>query len=659
MLSVAGALAFSGCTSGATPSAGSARDRAAEYVRAVGAHDGSRLCAMFSAPLRRRFEIPIRNQKPDCAKTVTALIGFVEDAGTPVWKGVRFARVEEVAVRDGRATVSFGALHRIAEYDARLHREVEHPVRLEDRLDLVWQDGEWRLDRAGATLAASGAAVDKPAPARTDSPEHVVRDYLLGISGGPVDVCPIVPATFGCEQRRSRWWSDDPSPLWQSAAIRRLSVRVDGDSAVVDAAVQVADVQGAPGHERLLARPMRADMHVRRVRGRWTIQPSDAISRHALGLPPEPASARPSGSPLALPAGVHPRTVIAGRGDDALLFFTRGQSLALRAAVVHGTSLSSSSHVVAQQQITGAVQLAADPSSGGAVAAWVETGATIMVRRIGRSGAPAGPAHAVGVISAGADEKGAEVSPYLSALSASRDGHVLVGWSVTAMSSRPRLDGIVVDPTLKHASAQCMLADDPGYGLALTPSPSGWLTAVLLADQPDPTQETAPQISMGGVPVRRHRSSRGRGWTGIEQAGPLGPPALGSTAKGALMAYAHGDRPATVLAQPLTLNGEPIGQPVELSATPTAPAASVRPQVLVRGSGYRVAWSTPSDRRSAGALTYVDVDARGRTRGAPVTISLRAREMASMPIAHVLMRSSTTLAADGRRRTATTILTLP
>src|SRR5439155_20268704 len=123
-------------------------------------------------------------------------------SGTPEWKGVRLDGVDDIAERDGGAEVTFGVIHRISEHDATLARDVIHQVRLEDRLDLVSEGATWRLASEGGTLGAAGLRFDKPRAARRDTPEHAVRDYLLGLSGGPVDICPIVSETIDCEHGR-------------------------------------------------------------------------------------------------------------------------------------------------------------------------------------------------------------------------------------------------------------------------------------------------------------------------------------------------------------------------------------------------------------------------------------------------------------------------
>jgi hypothetical protein len=90
-LLVASALVFTGCGVGASAGSDDPAELARDYVEAINARDGERVCALMTAGAAAEPSVPDRNLF--CDSTVSGFIGYVEDAGMPEFLECRLGGV--------------------------------------------------------------------------------------------------------------------------------------------------------------------------------------------------------------------------------------------------------------------------------------------------------------------------------------------------------------------------------------------------------------------------------------------------------------------------------------------------------------------------------------------------------------------------------------
>jgi hypothetical protein len=146
-----------GCDSGASPSAESARrgvgssplESAEAHVAAINAHDGQSICSLMLDSAAYDFRIP---NWGECPKFVSAFIGYYEDSPDQEFKRARLLSIEEAA--------QSGELRRV-----RMKVQVDFEGGSETIDDTAWfveRDGRWRLARASALLYAAFGGASAP-----------------------------------------------------------------------------------------------------------------------------------------------------------------------------------------------------------------------------------------------------------------------------------------------------------------------------------------------------------------------------------------------------------------------------------------------------------------------------------------------------------------
>ncbi len=100
------ALALASCQPNHEPSAAAAQGTVRDYVAAIDARDGQRLCALFEPGALDHLKLPKR--AGSCAGSVAASIGYRDPRGYPVWRRTRIERFRSIVVHGStaRATVT-------------------------------------------------------------------------------------------------------------------------------------------------------------------------------------------------------------------------------------------------------------------------------------------------------------------------------------------------------------------------------------------------------------------------------------------------------------------------------------------------------------------------------------------------------------------------
>jgi hypothetical protein len=113
-----------------------------EYVEAIDAGDGARVCGVLAPGAIKSFQLP--RERGACAGSIVASIGHRDPRGFPVLDRARLDSIDDVAVGAGEARVRATITIRFA---GRAQRSVES-----DLIYLVETEGEWRIARPSATL---------------------------------------------------------------------------------------------------------------------------------------------------------------------------------------------------------------------------------------------------------------------------------------------------------------------------------------------------------------------------------------------------------------------------------------------------------------------------------------------------------------------------
>jgi hypothetical protein len=403
------------------------------YVRAIDRHDGKTICSLFSEDLHERVQRQIdRFKRPgfsDCAKVISAFIGYVEDSGQPEWKHVALDGITHVEADGRSARVYLTVTHRIKEYDfvAKPPRNVTAPVISADVLSLK-NEGGWKIANVGGVLALAGprfedavAPEDSPAPASPRAAaERFARDYLSGLSGGLVDPCKQLaskpPPSRPCRAPYAvnNLLSVHEGPLWEAALASRVSATVAGETANVRIQASERYLALEDSSYVLQNRPVAATMRLKQVSGQWKLAATDLLTAHALGIPvTESRTASALRGPALLDGAsartcAHPRAptqhcpirqppvVLASRGGKTLLawFATAGRDhMEIRVRSLTGTRPDGPSRIAATLNTPAAASVprpgylegASDPRTGRALLVWAQGSAADT------GGTPSGP----------------------------------------------------------------------------------------------------------------------------------------------------------------------------------------------------------------------------------------------------------------------------
>jgi Putative lumazine-binding len=134
-------------------------ERAArEYLEAIDAGDGARVCAVLAPGAIQNLELP--RERAGCAPALDDSIGYRDPRGYPVFDSARVEAIKDVTLGAGQARVTATVVTRFADRD--------QPSIEDDLIYLVELDGEWRVVKPSATLYR---AVGKPeAPPQVIAP---------------------------------------------------------------------------------------------------------------------------------------------------------------------------------------------------------------------------------------------------------------------------------------------------------------------------------------------------------------------------------------------------------------------------------------------------------------------------------------------------------
>jgi hypothetical protein len=126
-----------------------ARRAVREYVEAIDARDGARVCAVLAPGAIQSFQLP--REQGGCAGSLRASIGYRDPRGFPVFGDARLDSIGEVTVGAGEARVTATVVTEFADRD--------QPSIEDDVIYLVQLGGEWLIAKPSSTLYR---AVGKP-----------------------------------------------------------------------------------------------------------------------------------------------------------------------------------------------------------------------------------------------------------------------------------------------------------------------------------------------------------------------------------------------------------------------------------------------------------------------------------------------------------------
>ena len=141
---------------GGTAASAGARARAIEatvrdYVAALDARNGKRVCELFVPGAIEEVKLPQR--KGSCAASLRASIGYEDPRGLPVWKGATVNQVtSKIARNDARAVATV-----VTEFADRAQPSVE-----DDVIYLARSGRLWKIAKPSSTLYRAVGIADVP-----------------------------------------------------------------------------------------------------------------------------------------------------------------------------------------------------------------------------------------------------------------------------------------------------------------------------------------------------------------------------------------------------------------------------------------------------------------------------------------------------------------
>ena len=112
------------------------------YVAALNEHDGARACALFVPGALASVDFP--RDRGDCARSLSASVGYRDPRGFPVYDRSRVARIPRVAITGPDARVTATIVTRFA--------EGREPSIEDDLVYLAKRGGRWLIVKPSATL---------------------------------------------------------------------------------------------------------------------------------------------------------------------------------------------------------------------------------------------------------------------------------------------------------------------------------------------------------------------------------------------------------------------------------------------------------------------------------------------------------------------------
>jgi hypothetical protein len=112
------------------------------YVAALNEHDGARACALFVPGALASVDFP--RDRGDCARSLSASVGYRDPRGFPVYDRSRVARIPRVAITGSDARVTATIVTRFA--------EGREPSIEDDLVYLTKRGGRWLIVKPSATL---------------------------------------------------------------------------------------------------------------------------------------------------------------------------------------------------------------------------------------------------------------------------------------------------------------------------------------------------------------------------------------------------------------------------------------------------------------------------------------------------------------------------
>jgi hypothetical protein len=154
---LASALTLTGCGVGASGRPDTPEGLAHDYVAAINASDGERVCALMTADAATELSVPDRNVS--CDRTVSGFIGYVEDAGMPEFLEYRLG-----GVRPGETQGEYSSI-RLSLEVRRRSTSAEQAFETCSFEDTVWlrhEGGELRIAKPSTALYVAFGATSIP-----------------------------------------------------------------------------------------------------------------------------------------------------------------------------------------------------------------------------------------------------------------------------------------------------------------------------------------------------------------------------------------------------------------------------------------------------------------------------------------------------------------
>lgn len=223
---LASALVLTGCAVGAPGGSGSPEELARDYVAAINARDGERVCGLMTAGAAAELSIPDKNIP--CERTVAGFIGYVEDAGMP-----EFLEYQLGGVRPGATQGEYSSIRLSLEGRRRSSsgEQAFETCRFEDTVWLTHQGDDLRIAKPSLALYVAFGATN-------------VQDGILAPPGVDATTGEDVEQRLECEPNEGV--QPDPEAPRQSPA--GLAALLDEESDQVSD-VRCVEADGSDGYD--------------------------------------------------------------------------------------------------------------------------------------------------------------------------------------------------------------------------------------------------------------------------------------------------------------------------------------------------------------------------------------------------------------------------
>ena len=123
-----------------------------DYVAALDAGDGGRVCRLVAPGALAEFELP--RPRGDCERSLSASIGYRDPRGLPVFEGAEIADLGSLEIEPGQATVIATIVTSFAD---RAEPSIE-----DDIVHMTRASGRWLIAKPSATLYRAVGIADVP-----------------------------------------------------------------------------------------------------------------------------------------------------------------------------------------------------------------------------------------------------------------------------------------------------------------------------------------------------------------------------------------------------------------------------------------------------------------------------------------------------------------